>query len=211
MVTPLEKARKDPESMKAKILVKARTVFGKYGFHGATTRMIAEEVGIDISTLYYHWGEKSDLYEAVVLDIYADLREKLIEVGVIIRGLSPDRRLDIALGIMTDYLFERPEISNVILFRYFGKTRDESVLNFRVPELIFDIAISIGLIKDKKNVSDAVSMRVLALMNSIHNFVSGENFFRSMLKLERDVYIKMVKDTLKYMLLPAFTGTRIER
>jgi AcrR family transcriptional regulator len=36
----------------------ARKIFGEYGFHGTTTRMIAQEVGIDISTLHYHWGEK---------------------------------------------------------------------------------------------------------------------------------------------------------
>ena len=74
MVTPLEKARKNPDSMKAKILSVARCVFGEYGFHGTTTRMIAREVGIDISTLYYHWGEKGDLYAAVILDITEDLR-----------------------------------------------------------------------------------------------------------------------------------------
>jgi hypothetical protein len=54
LITPLEKARKDPDAMKAKILTKTRRVFGEYGYCGATTRMIAEEVGIDISTLYYH-------------------------------------------------------------------------------------------------------------------------------------------------------------
>ncbi|MCP4373087.1 MAG: helix-turn-helix transcriptional regulator, partial [Deltaproteobacteria bacterium] len=48
--------------MKAKILISARKLFGQYGFHGTTTRMIASDVGIDISTLYYHWGEKGDLY-----------------------------------------------------------------------------------------------------------------------------------------------------
>ena len=61
METALEKARKDPESMKARILNVARRIFGEYGFHGTTTRMIAQEVGIDISTLHYHWGGKEDL------------------------------------------------------------------------------------------------------------------------------------------------------
>ena len=56
MATPLEKARKDPESMKARILQVARRFFGEYGYHGTTTRMIAKQVGIDISTLHYHWG-----------------------------------------------------------------------------------------------------------------------------------------------------------
>ena len=33
-------------------------------------------------------------------------------------------------------------------------------------------------------------------MNSIHNFVSGENFFRPMVNLSRPAYIQQVKDTL---------------
>ncbi|HMK33672.1 MAG TPA: TetR/AcrR family transcriptional regulator [Desulfomonilaceae bacterium] len=207
MVTPLEKARKDPDSMKGKILAKARRIFGQYGFHGATTRMIAEDVGIDISTLYYHWGEKGDLYEAVVLDINEDLRQKLNDVENSTHGLPLPRRLGMSLDLMTDYLFEHPEISNLILLRYFGKTRDESVLDFRVPELATDIARSLGLAKDRKSVSSQVKMHVLALMNSIHAFVSGEDFFRSMLKLPRDEYIALVKETLKFVLTPAFAGT----
>jgi hypothetical protein len=204
MVTPLEKARKDPDSMKAKILTKARRVFGEYGYHGATTRMIAEEVGIDISTLYYHWGEKSDLYEAVILDVYEDLRGKLAEVETLIHGRPLASRMDISIDIVTDYLFEHPEIANLVLFRYFGKTRDESILDFYVPELVTDIARSMGLCNSKKSVPHEVTMRVLAMMNSIYNFVSGETFFRSMFEIPRDEYIPLVKETLKFILIPAF-------
>lgn len=209
MATPLEKARKDPDSMKARILGAARRIFGEYGFHGATTRMIAEEVGIDISTLHYHWGEKSDLYRAVVLDINEDLRQKLIEVESVIHGLPLARRMDIAIDMMTDYLFDHSEISNLILFRYFAKTRDESILDIHVPELISDIARSMGLCSDKKNVPEPVSMKVLAIVNSIYSFVSGEDFFRSMLKVKRSDYISMVKGTLKFILLPAFAGHKL--
>jgi TetR/AcrR family transcriptional regulator, regulator of cefoperazone and chloramphenicol sensitivity len=207
MATPLEKARKDPDSMKARILQTARRIFGEYGFHGATTRMIADGVGIDISTLHYHWGEKGNLYEAVVLDINHDLKQKLAEVERVIRGLPLVRRMDIAIDMTADYLFEHPEISNLVLFRYFGKTRDESILDFRVPELISDIALSMGLSRDKKSVPNRVRMQILAMMNSIHNFISGEEFFRSMLKMARDEYIASVKETLKFILLPAFTGS----
>ncbi|MBU2623059.1 MAG: TetR/AcrR family transcriptional regulator, partial [Proteobacteria bacterium] len=66
--------------MKGKILASARKVFGEYGYHGTTTRMIAKNVGIDISTLYYHWGEKRDLYEAVVMDLNEEIRQKLLEI-----------------------------------------------------------------------------------------------------------------------------------
>lgn len=206
MVTPLEKARKDPGSMKAKILKAARRVFGEYGFHGTTTRMIAQEVGIDISTLHYHWGDKADLYEAVIVDISENLRQQLTEVEKVIHGLPLEKRMNIAIDMMTDYLFEYPEISNLILFRYFRKTRNEEHFDFPVPEFISDIARSMDLCKDKKNVPARSQMQVLAIMNAIHNFISGENFFGPMLKLKRAEYVTMVKETLKFILIPAFAG-----
>jgi AcrR family transcriptional regulator len=193
--------------MKARILKKARAVFGEYGFHGATTRMIADEVGIDISTLYYHWGEKGDLYEAVVLDINEDLHRKLVEIELVVRGLPLAKRMEIAIDTVTEYLFEHPEISNLVLFRYFAKTRDESIQDFRVPELISDIARSMGLCQHRKAVPTFVRMQVLAMMNAIHNFVSGESFFRSMLDVDEEEYIAMAKETLKCILLPAFAGS----
>ena len=91
-----------------------------------------------------------------------------------------------------------------VLFRYFGKTRDESVLNVAVPELVSDIARSMGLCKDKKNVPKMARMKVLAMMNAIHNFISGEDYFRGMLDAKRDEYSSLVKETLKFILIPAF-------
>jgi len=74
MPSRLERARQDPNSMKAKILAAARRIFGEFGYSDTTTRMIAKDVGIDISTLYYHWGEKQDLYEAVLVDVGGALK-----------------------------------------------------------------------------------------------------------------------------------------
>jgi len=204
METSLDKARKDPESMKARILAVARPIFGEYGFHGTTTRMIAQEVGIDISTLHYHWGEKKDLYEAVILDINKDLRQSLVDVEKIIHGRPLAERMAIAIDVMTDYLFAHPEVSNLILLRYFGKTRHESSLDFKVPEFTGDIARSMGLTKDPKNVPPRAAMEVLTVMNGVHNFVSGENFFRPMTGLKREDYILVAKETLKFILIPAF-------
>lgn len=205
MTTSLEKAKQNPESMKARILEAARKVFSEYGFHGTTTRMIAKSVNIDISTLYYHWGEKGDLYEAVIRDINDGLGGKLIEVEKKIKGRPLAQRLDIAIEEMVDYLFENPEISNLTLFRYFMKTRHGTLLDFRVPEYISDIAYSMGLAEDRKNVSVEARMKVLSIMNAIHNFVSGENFFRPMMGLDREQYIRHAKETLKFFNLAAFT------
>jgi AcrR family transcriptional regulator len=204
MISPLEKARKDPDSMKARILKVARRVFGEYGFHGTTTRLIAQQTGIDISTLHYHWGDKANLYEAVIHDITDDLKSKLAEVEKIIHGLPLARRMEIAIDVVTDYLFECPEVSNLILFRYFGKTRHEATLDFHMPEFVSDIATSMHLTENPRNVPVDAKMKVLAMMNAIHNFISGEEFFRSMLKLGKEDYMSKVKQTLRFILIPAF-------
>ncbi len=204
MASSLEKARQNPDSMKARILNAARKLFGQYGFHGTTTRMIAKAVDIDISTLYYHWGEKGDLYEAVIRDINEGLGNKLVEVEAKVCGLPLAERIEIAIDEMADYFFENPEISNLTLFRYFTKTRHSSQLDFQVPEFVSDIAYSMALSKDRHNAPLDAKMKVLFIMNGIHNFVSGENFFRPMMGVDRKRYVKEAKETLKFFNLAAF-------
>ncbi len=198
MATPLEKARKNPDSVKAKILNTARKLFGEYGFHGTTTRMIANDAGIDISSLHYHWGDKVNLFEAVILDITEGMREKLVKVERKIRGLSLPERIEMAIDSMSEYLFEHPEISNLTLFRYFTKTREGLDMDFIVPEFISDIAFSMGLAESRKDVPVDAQMKIIAMMNSIHNFVSGEKFFRSMLNIDHETYKKYAKETLNF-------------
>ena len=204
MATPLEKARQNPDSMKAKILKSARKLFGEYGFHGTTTRMIASEVGIDISTLYYHWGEKGDLYEAVIIDMNDGIRAKLIAVESIIKGHPLAKRIEIAIDELVDYLFAHSELSNLTIFRYFTKNRHDCSFDERIPEYISDIAYSMDLSQDRNNASPAAKMKVLTLMNAIHNYVSGEAFFLPMLGITRKDYISRTKETIKFFSLSNF-------
>ena len=205
MPSRLEKARQDPNSMKAKILASARKIFGEYGYNETTTRRIAKEVGIDISTLYYHWGEKQDLYEAVLKDVSDEIQSRLNEVEKKVSGKALKSRLEIAIDLMCDYLFSHPEVSNLILFGYFSKTRHGVTMDIKIPEYISNIAVAMELAADKKTVSIESKARILAVWNTVLNFISGENFFRPMLKTTRKNYIKVVKETLKFILVPAFT------
>lgn len=205
MPSRLEKARQDPNSMKAKILASARKIFGEYGYNDTTTRRIAGEVGIDISTLYYHWGEKQDLYEAVLKDVSDEIQSRLKEVEQKVSGQTLKSRLEIAIDLMCDYLFSHPEVANLILFGYFSKTRHGVTMDIKIPEYISNIAVAMELATDKKTISIESKARILAVWNTVLNFISGENFFRPMLKTSRENYIKVVKETLKFILVPAFT------
>ena len=123
MPTPLEKAKKDPDSMKAKILNSARSLFAEYGYHGVTTRMIAKEVGIDISTLHYHWGDKENLYEAVITDLNDGMDNKLREIEKMVHGKPLGFRLEVAIDVMSDYFFANQAVAKLIMSSYYLKTR----------------------------------------------------------------------------------------
>ena len=79
------------------------------------------------------------------------------------------------------------------------------IIDFKVPEYTGDIARSMGLTTDAKKTPPRGMLEVLTVMNGIHNFVSGENFFRPMVKLDREEYIDMVKETLYFVFIPGFT------
>lgn len=205
MPSRLEKARQDPASMKARILASARRNFGQFGYGATTTRMIAKDVGIDISTLYYHWGEKQDLYEGVITDITDEIRTQFLEVERKVKGKSVSIRLEIAIDVMCDYLFTHPEVSNLILFGYFNKDNHGVTLHVKMAEYVSIIAVAMGLAENKQHISVQAKARILAVWNSVLNFISGENFFRPMLEVERDQYLAAVKETLKFILIPAFS------
>lgn len=206
MTSILEKARQDPNSMKARILSAARLLFGQFGYSDTTTRMIAGEVGIDISTLHYHWGEKQDLYEGVLMDISEEIQQRLIEIERATSGKSLSTRLEVALDMMCDYLFSHPEVSNLILFGYFNKTDHGVTLDLKIAEYISNIAVAMGMAENRSQVSAQARARILAVWNTVLNFISGENSFRPMLKTDRAEYIRVVKETLKFILVPAFTS-----
>jgi len=205
MPSALEKARQDPNSMKARILAAARRIFGEYGYSDTTTRKIAKDVGIDISTLYYHWGEKQDLYEAVLQDVSEEIQSRLNQVEKTVSGQSLKNRLEVSIDMMCDYLFSHPEVSNLILFGYFSKTRHGVTMDIKIPQYISNIALAMELAADKKTVTVEDKARILAVWNTVLNFISGEDFFRPMLKTNHENYVNVVKETLKFILVPAFT------
>ena len=208
MPSPLEKARQNPNSMKARILASARRIFGEFGYNNTTTRTIAKDVGIDISTLYYHWGEKQDLYEAVLEDVGDEIQLKLNEIEHKVSDQSLTRRLEIALDMMCDYLFSNPEVPNLILYGYFSKAPNGVTLDIKMSEHIANIAVAMKLAPNKKQISVQAKARILAVWNTVLNFISAENFFRPMLDTNHADYVQVVKETLKFILVPAFTAEK---
>ena len=54
------------EETKQRIIQAAAQVFGKMGYDGATTRAIAEAAGVNEVTLFRHFGNKKNIFMAVI-------------------------------------------------------------------------------------------------------------------------------------------------
>jgi AcrR family transcriptional regulator len=68
-----------------KLLTSSIDVFGRYGFDGATTRMLAETAGVNLQAIPYYFGGKEGLYIAaaehlasIIIDYVADLRNAVL-------------------------------------------------------------------------------------------------------------------------------------
>jgi hypothetical protein len=72
------------------------------------------------------------------------------------------------------------------------------------------MAVAMDLAQNKKKVSIQAKARILAVWNTVLNFISGESFFRPMMATSHENYMKVIKDTLKFILVPAFTSEKKE-
>ncbi len=120
MRTALEKVRDAPQSTKARILATAEQVFAARGFAGASTREIASQAGVNISSLHYHWESKETLYRAVFEGIY----QRILELA---RSTIPedlgDRRIDRtavehSMEVLFDFFADNPDVAKLLLRRY---------------------------------------------------------------------------------------------
>ncbi|MFO7963450.1 MAG: TetR/AcrR family transcriptional regulator [Desulfobacterales bacterium] len=204
MYNALEKARKDPDSMKARVLTAARKLFGEYGYHGTTTRMIAKEVGIDISTLYYHWGEKKDLFESVVVDVIDDYRGMIQELEGKAKGKPLYERYEVAIDHICDFLMSHPEVPNLMLFQMFSKTKQEFEHDIRSPVTLNEVAFAMGFPMEDRDSSIKIKAGILAVWFSIFSFIAGEKHIRPIFDMGHDPYADLVKDTMKRILIPTF-------
>lgn len=73
MVTKVRRARIETpelseENTRDKILNAAGEVFAEYGFEGATIRAITERAEVNVAAVNYHFRDKAELYNRVVLD-----------------------------------------------------------------------------------------------------------------------------------------------
>ena len=94
---------------RAEIVAAAERHFAERGFEAARLEDIAVEVGIRRAAIFYHFGDKDELYAAVLDAILDGARGALPKTG------SAAERLETSLLGWIDYVAQRPTVARLIL------------------------------------------------------------------------------------------------
>lgn len=106
------KAKGDGHLRRAEILEAAEHIFLAEGYHGATIRKIADEVGVSSTALYMHFRDK----DQILLEISDDAIGQLLAVNVDIahRPIDAVARVKLMLEAYMKFAFDNPNTYQLV-------------------------------------------------------------------------------------------------
>jgi AcrR family transcriptional regulator len=105
-------SRRDPERNRGRILAAALDEFAHYGLGGARVDRIAARAGANKRMLYYYFGNKEDLFLAVLESSYAHIRRA--ELGLRLGALDPAEGIRRLIAFTWDYYLKHPEFLTLL-------------------------------------------------------------------------------------------------
>jgi AcrR family transcriptional regulator len=105
-------APRDPEKTRAAILDAGIAEFAAGGFGGARVDAIAARTRTTKRMLYYYFGSKQGLYEAVLEHAYGGIRDAEADLGL--DALPPLEALERLVGITFDYHAAHPDFVRLV-------------------------------------------------------------------------------------------------
>jgi AcrR family transcriptional regulator len=97
---------RDPEATREAILTAATDEFAAYGLGGARVDRIAERAGINKRMLYYYFGQKEDLFLAVLERAYEKIRGE--EQALNLTQVEPTEAIRRLIAFTWNYHIENP-------------------------------------------------------------------------------------------------------
>jgi TetR/AcrR family transcriptional regulator len=94
---------------RARIVAAAERHFAERGFEAARLEDIAADVGIRRAAIFYHFGDKQELYDAVLDAAFAGALSGMSNDGTLAE------RLETWLANWIDYVAQRPSVARLIL------------------------------------------------------------------------------------------------
>jgi AcrR family transcriptional regulator len=101
------------EANRANIIDVATRIFAEHGLAGARMDLIAKEMHTTKPMIYYYFGNKEDLYIAVLEEAYRRIRN--IEATLHLDELDPESALRKLVDFTVRYQYQHPEFVRLVL------------------------------------------------------------------------------------------------
>jgi AcrR family transcriptional regulator len=105
-------AVRDPEQTRARILAAAKAEFARVGLGGARVDRIAALAGANKRMLYYYFGNKDELFRAVLEATYEHIRES--EKALHLDTVDPAEAIRRLVAFTWDYYLRHPEFLSLL-------------------------------------------------------------------------------------------------
>jgi len=137
--------RRNPARNQERILKAATEEFARYGLGGARVDRIAARAGANKRMLYYYYGNKEDLFLAVLEARYAHIRRA--ELGLHLLDLDPVQGMRRMVEFTWDYYLRHPEFltllnsENLHRARHLKRSRDIAAMHSPLIALLRDLLL----------------------------------------------------------------------
>jgi AcrR family transcriptional regulator len=137
--------RRNPARNQERILRAATEEFAHYGLGGARVDRIAARAGANKRMLYYYYGNKEDLFLAVLEARYAHIRRA--ELGLHLLDLDPVQGMRRMVQFTWDYYLKHPEFltllnsENLHRARHLKRSRDIAAMHSPLIALLRDLLL----------------------------------------------------------------------
>lgn len=105
-------SKRNPQETKANILQAAIEEFARVGFGGARIDHIAKLSGANKRMIYHYFGNKDELYLAVLEHMYADIRSH--ESKLQWTEQAPDEAIRSLISYTFNYFIDKPQFINLL-------------------------------------------------------------------------------------------------
>lgn len=105
-------AVRDPGLTRARILAAAKSEFARAGLGGARVDRIAALAGANKRMLYYYFGNKDELFRAVLEATYEHIRES--EKALRLEAVAPPEAIRRLVAFTWHYFLEHPEFLSLL-------------------------------------------------------------------------------------------------
>lgn len=106
--------RRNPEKTERQLLDSAIALFSASGFHGVSVEEIVRRAKTTKRMLYHYFGNKQDIYLAVLVEVFGRLER--VELAVADNLERPDEKLRHLLAAYIEFLDRNPEFVRLLLW-----------------------------------------------------------------------------------------------